>query len=409
MRYVIVGNGIAGISAAEAIRELDREGQVIMVSEEDTLPYSRPMISHVLEGSQPQEKLSIRSPDFYQAMAITPVLGQRVRSLDADQRTITLADGRVIPFDRLLIASGAAPRTLDVPGMDLGNIFYMRTRDHADQQIRALKGSRKALVLGGGLVGFKAACALLKRGLCVTQLITSGYPLAMQVDETAGRMILGTLVGHGFEVMVGVNVTGFQGKNTVETALLDNGKRLDCDLVIIGKGVNPELDYLPPGRIRTRTGVLVDEALQSSEPGIYAAGDAAETLDIARQQTWVNAIWPEAAAQGRIAGFNMAGRRVTYPGSLGRNVMRVFDLDLMTLGYANPGEDTSVSVLQSGGAGYGYYRNLVFRDDRLVGAVLVNSIEQGGVLRALIENRARITIPRHHLMSPKFNFSSLLP
>jgi NADPH-dependent 2,4-dienoyl-CoA reductase/sulfur reductase-like enzyme len=222
-------------------------------------------------------------------------------------------------------------------------------------------------------------------------------------------MILDTLVGHGFEVRVGVGVTAFEGGKRVRAALLDNGLRVECDLVIVGKGVTPDLDFLPGDRIQRQSGVLVDGHLQTSEKGIFAAGDAAETLDIARQRRWLNAIWPEAAAQGRVAGFNMAGRPVTYPGSLGRNVMRVFDLDVMTLGYANPEGDETVRVHTSKGPGRGRYRSLVFRQDRLVGAILVNGIEQGGVLRALIENRVRLPVPPHVLASPGFNFSTLLP
>ena len=143
-------------------------------------------------------------------------------------------------------------------------------------------------------------------------------------------------------------------------------------------------------------------------PGIYAAGDTAEAIDIARQTRWVNAIWPEAAAQGRVAGLNMAGRRVRYPGSLSRNVMRVYDLDVMTVGYANPGKDEGFRQVSTGGENQGYYRSLVFRDDILVGAVLINRIEQGGVLRALIENRIPVRVPANILMSPGFNFSKLL-
>jgi NAD(P)H-nitrite reductase large subunit len=257
-------------------------------------------------------------------------------------------------------------------------------------------------------VGFKAAYGLLKRGLKVTMLITSGYPLSMQVDEVAGRMIMSELLAHGLTVRVGVSVTGFEGNGRVARAVLDNGDQLPCDLVIIGKGVRPSLDFIPKDRIDVDLGIVVDDCLQSSVPGIYAAGDTAEAIDIARQTRWVNAIWPEAAAQGRVAGLNMAGRRVRYPGSLSRNVMRVYDLDVMTVGYANPGKDEGFRQVSTGGENQGYYRSLVFRDDILVGAVLINRIEQGGVLRALIENRIPVRVPANILMSPGFNFSKLL-
>jgi nitrite reductase (NADH) large subunit len=408
MKHLIIGNGIAGINAAQAIRDIDAEAEIVMVSDERFPPYSRPMISQVLDGSQPHEKLPLYSEDIYKALQVRPVLGARVTDLDVDNRSVRLADDTRIDFDRLLIASGADARKLQAGGMDLENIFYMRTEAHVRRQLAGIAGAKQGLVLGGGLVGFKAAYGLLKRGLTVTMLITSGYPLSLQVDEVAGRIIMNELLAHGLTVKVGVSVTGFEGNGRVAGAVLDNGEQLSCDLVIIGKGVRPALDFVPRDRITVDLGIVVDDCLQSSVPGIYAAGDAAESIDIARQTRWVNAIWPEAAAQGRVAGQNMAGRRVRYPGSLSRNVMRVYDLDVMTAGYANPGKDEGFRQVSAGGEKQGYYRSLVFRDDILVGAVLINRIEQGGVLRALIENRIPVRVPENILMLPGFNFSKLL-
>lgn len=408
MKYVIIGNGIAGASAVEAIRELDRQGDVIVIGDETGPPYSRPMISQVLEGAQPITKLPIRSEQFYDQLKVTPVLGQRVAAMAVDDRQVILQDGRRFDYDRLLIASGADPRPLKAENLCLDNIFYMRTQAHVRRQIDALARARHAMVLGGGLVGFKAAYGLLKRGLKVTMLITSGYPLSMQVDETAGRMILDRLKARGFEVRVGASVQGFEGNGAVRAAVTNDGRKLPCDMVIIGKGVLPARGFIPRDRIAVDLGVVVDEHLQTSAPGIYAAGDVAESIDIARRQRWVNAIWPEAASQGRVAGYNMAGRPVSYPGSLSRNVMRIYDLDVMTLGYANPGQDDSVRVVRAGGARHGYYRSLVFRDGLLVGAILINAIEQGGILRSLIQNQVPIDITPEALAAPDFNFAKLL-
>lgn len=408
MKHLIIGNGIAGINAARAIRGIDDVAEIVMVSDERFPPYSRPMICQVLDGSQPHDKLPLFPEDIYRTLEIEPLLGQRVTVLDVDQRQVQLADGSRESFDRLLIASGADARKLKADGLDLDNIFYMRTEADIRRQLEAVSGAGQGLVLGGGLVGFKAAYGLLKRGLKVTMLITSGYPLSMQVDPVAGVMIMDALQTHGLTVQVGVSVTGFEGNGRVATAVLDNGDRLACDLVIIGKGVLPSLDFVPRDRLKVDLGLVVDDYLQTSAPGIYAAGDAAESIDIARQMRWVNAIWPEAAVQGRVAGLNMAGQRVRYPGSLSRNVMRVYDLDVMTIGYANPGLEDGLRQVRLGGDGLEYYRNLVFRGDVLVGAVLINRIEQGGVLRALIENQVPIRVPDKVLMAPGFNFSKLL-
>lgn len=409
MRHVIIGNGIAGISAAETIRGLNPTTDITLVGDEIFPPYSRPMISYVLDGSQPIEKLAIRSERFYEKLNVTPVLGHRVTQVDPEARRVILETGETIAFDRLLIASGADPRPVKAEGSDLDGIFFMRTEAHVRKQLEALPGTRRALVLGGGLVGFKAAYGLLKRGIDVTLLIASGYPLSMQVDETAGRMILTELLDKGLRVEVGTEIRAFEGNGRVTGAVTSDGKTLPCEMVIIGKGVRPSLNFVPKDRISVDLGIVVDPHQETSCPDVYAAGDVAESMDIARGQRWVNAIWPEAAAQGRVAGFNMAGRPVCHPGSLSRNVMRIFGRDVLTVGNVRPDAGDDMEVLTRGGEGRGFYRRLVFREDRLVGALFINRIEQGGVLRAVIESGRPVTIPKTVLMSDTFNYRMLLP
>jgi len=407
MNYVIIGNGIAGTTAAESIRQLDPAGAITIISDEPCPPYCRPMISMVLEGAVPLERLSIRSADFYESLKIVPVLGRQVSAIDPESRSVSV-NGRKYPYDRLLIASGADPRRIRAEALDLENIFFMRTETHVRGMLAALPDVKQALVLGGGLVGFKAAYGLLRRGVKVTMLIRSAYPLALQVDPETGRMIWDELRAHGLDVRVGVEAVAFEGRNKVAGAHLSDGSHLSCDMVVIGKGVFPAHGFVPKETIAVDAGVLVDAHMQTSVPGVYAAGDVAELTDIARKTPWVNAIWPEAAAQGRIAGLNMAGQGAVYKGSLSRNVIRIFDLDVMTAGLANPAEADACEILSRRDVRNNTYRRLVFRDNRLVGMVLVNRIEQGGVLMSLIQSEIPITVPFEALLQPGFNFSQLL-
>jgi NAD(P)H-nitrite reductase large subunit len=408
MKYVILGNGVAAVHAAEAIRSLDSRGSITMISDEPCDPYCRPMISMVLEGSVTADRLPIRGPGFYESLGIQAVLGNRVTSLDVVGSQVFLGDGRAFGYDRLLIATGADPRPVKAAGADLGSIFTMRTEAHVRRMLEVLPRARKALVLGGGLVGFKAAYGLLRRGLDVTMLIRSGYPLSLQVDETAGMLIRDELTRCGLQVRVGLAVKAFEGNGVVQGARLSDGSAVDCDMVVIGKGVLPSLDFVPRDRIPVDLGILVDEHLQTWIPGIFAAGDVAESVDIARKNRWVNAIWPEAVQQGRIAGMNMAGRRVTYKGSLSRNVIRIFGLDVMTAGWVSPPENDGFDVLQHTDRRTGTHRRLVFREDRLVGMTLVNDIEQGGVLTSLIHRELPVRKPRESLMGRSFNAGQLL-
>jgi nitrite reductase (NADH) large subunit len=408
MKYVILGNGVAAIHAAEAIRGLDPRGSITMISDEMFRPYCRPMISMVLEGSATPDLLPIRGPEFYRNLEIEPVLGKRVTSMDVVGERVFLSDGREVSYDRLLIATGADPRPVKAQGCDLGNIHFMRTERDVRRMLDTLPSVRRALVIGGGLVGMKAAHALLKRGLSVTLLIRSEYPLFFQVDEVAGGLIRDELLLRGLNVRVGVSVKAFEGNGVVKAAHLSDDRVLECELVVVGKGVLPSHGFVPRDRVPVDLGILVDEHLQTGVPGIFAAGDVAESFDIARKTRWVNAIWPEAVQQGRIAGMNMAGRGVSYKGSLSRNVIRVFGLDVMTAGWVNPPENGGYDVLRHTDPRAGTYRKLVFEGDRLVGMTLVNGIEQGGVLMNLIQGQQPVRKPRETLLGRSFNFGQLL-
>ncbi len=389
MRYVIIGNGIAGVEAAEAIRALDVDSSITMVAVEPHPPYCRPMISLVLAGSARFEDLPIKGAHFYQRLAIDLVAREAVVSVSAADREVATAGGGRIPYDRLLVATGSQPRGIEAAGSDLTGVFFLRTWDHARGIVDALPGARRALVAGGGLVGFKAAHGLLARGVPVTMVIKSGYPLSMQVDAEAGRLILEQLVAKGLDVRLGVDVTAFEGDSSgrVRQALLSDGTRLECDIAVIGKGVVPTMGFLPP-EVKTRAAIVVDEHQETTVAGIYAAGDCAEGKDVARGKAWVNAIWPVGVEQGRIAGWNMAGRVVANPGGLSRNVIRIFDLDVMTAGVVNPDrEEPELRSVAAGNRRLGLYRKLVLRGEVPVGMALVNQIDEGGIMMRMIHER----------------------
>ncbi len=408
MHYVIIGNGVAGVSAAEAIRGNDPRGEITLIGDETFSPYCRPMISMVLEGSLSHDRLPIRSKLFYDALGIHPMLGDRVTALDANGCSLTVAGGKTVSYDRLLIATGADPRPIRAEGLSLKNIFYMRTQDHVRRMLEVLPGVSRALVLGGGLVGFKAAYGLLRRGIAVTMLIGSGYPLSMQVDAGAGAMVLDELMRHGLHVQVQKEVVAFEGNGCVQHAHLSDGSTLACDMVVIGKGVLPALSFVPRAQIQVDLGIVVNDYMQTSAPAVYAAGDVAESVDVSRKTPWVNAIWPEAVIQGRMAGLNMARCRVPYRGSLGRNVIRVFDTDVMSAGVVNAPDEPGCETIIEADSRRRTYRKLVFRSDRLVGMVLVNAIEQGGLLVALIQNEIPVSVGKARLLEPGLNYRTLI-
>jgi len=399
MRHLIIGSGIAGLQAARTLRAVQPEAEVTMLGREQGNPYSRPMISQLLEGSVQTNQLDLGLPPKVELIA-----GESAVSIDTHQKVVKTSRSRHFPYDRLLVASGADPRPIAAGKADLQNIHFMRTRAQVEEMLAEMPRCRKALVLGGGLVGFKAAYAFLRQGLDVSMLIRSEHPLSQQVDPTAGGRILEKLQENGLRVSVGLEVAEFLGHNgRVVGAELSDGSRIDCDLVVVGKGVLPSTGFLDHSGIVTDLGILVDDFLRTSAPDVFAAGDVAEHFDLARGRRWVNAIWPEAAEQGRIAGLNMAGRQVRYPGSVSRNTIRIFDLDILTCGLVDPGSEEGYEVLQDQDSRTKTYRRLVFSDDRLVGAVCLNRIEHGGLLLYLIKSGRPVPAPKEELLQPGFH------
>ncbi|MEA2108681.1 MAG: FAD-dependent oxidoreductase [Pseudomonadota bacterium] len=413
MEYVIIGNGIAGVSAVEAIRQLDRRGNITLVADEDHHPYCRPMISNLLAGSIAADCLAIRSPSFYDDLHINPVLGHRVEAIEPAERVIKVGRaGRSIPFDRLLIASGADPRILDIPGSQLPEVFCLRTQSQVQSILATAECAERAVVVGGGLVGLKAAHALQSRGLQVTMLIRSAHPLTMQVDKLAGQMILEKLRHNGLRVLVEAEVAEFNGQHgSLKFITLADGTEIPASLVVIAKGVTPSTSFVFNDQLSLGygQGILIDKNMETTVAGIYAAGDVAETIDIARQTRRVNAIWPEAVQQGIIAGMNMAGRKVVYQGSLSRNVMRFYGLDVMTAGLVDPPfDDDRYEVISSLKAQKSKYHKLVFRHDRLVGMLLINDLEQGGVLSSLIRRGLPVQGRKERLLESGFQAGKLI-
>jgi NAD(P)H-nitrite reductase large subunit len=310
MRYVIIGGSAAGISAVEAIRSVDRTSPIELFSNEGTPFYSRVLLSYYIAGAISKEELHFRPLEFFTENKVTAHLGQRVQSVLPDSKLIRTEDGKEYPFDKLLIATGSSPKILDIPGKDKKGVIVMRTIEHAQQIIDRLEGIKTACVLGGGLIGLRTGYALSLRGVKVKIIVKSSHVLSQMLDREAGEMIEARMREHGIEVRTGRDAVEILGKESVEGVTLDNGERINCQLVVIGKGVQPNVDCVSSTSIKVNEGIIADETMRTRAPDIYVAGDVAETYDISGETMGINAIWPCAFEQGRVAGLNMAGRKV---------------------------------------------------------------------------------------------------
>lgn len=391
MRAVIVGNSAAGLAAAGALRAASPDAEITMVCADGGPAYSRVLTSYYLAGRVPREELFLVDDRFYREQGIRTLFGRRAVGLAPGENVLLLEDGAQLEFDRLLVATGAAPQRLSAPGAEGEGVFTLRTLEDAEAIRQAARRAERAVIAGGGMVAFKTAEALHELGLVVTLVVSSPQLLSQMLDPVTAGLVLRRLEARGVTVRLGEDVTEIVrqgGRLMVKTS---GGRELPCTLVVAGKGVRPNSGWLATSGVAVNRGVVVDSFLRTSRPGVWAAGDVAETWDLVREERRVNALWGNAVEQGRIAGLNLAapdGQAAAYPGSLTENSLHWGDLSVISFGQVNPPAGDSRYRIHERREGDRFYRRLVFREGRLVGAVFFGDVRGAGILRALIRASA---------------------
>ena len=406
MRYVIIGGSAAGISAVEAIRSVDQISSIELFSVEGTPFYSRVLLSYYIAGAITKEELHFRPLEFFSENKVTAHLGQRVERVLPDSKSIRMEDGREYPFDRLLIATGSSPKILDIPGKDKKGVVVMRHIDHAQEIVNRLEQMKTACVLGGGLIGLRTGYALSLRGVKVKIIVKSSHVLSQMLDKESAEMIQGTMRQHGIDIRTGRDAVEIVGKESVEGVILDDGERINCQLIVVGKGVEPNVGFISSTQIKVKEGIVADETMMTNLPGIYVAGDVAETFDLSTGRMGVNAIWPCAFEQGRVAGLNMAGKKVKYDGSFRMNSLDFYGLPVISMGITRIDGNAFQQIQRKT---ENTYRKLVLRDGCIVGAILVGQVQKAGILTTLLKKRVNVSDYVPFLMGNRINFADLLP
>ena len=306
-RFVILGAGAAGMSAVETLRQKGFQGQIILVSESDKLPYDRTKLSkNYLQGKAEEDSLPLRSCEFYDQYDIELHFGKAVTKVDALNKSLTFEDNSTLEYDSLLLATGAKARKLDVPGSNLANIFTLRQTEDVNSILDAVKDAQKALVIGSSFIGMEAAASLTQQGLEVTVVSPSNVPFKKILGNELGKMFQKLHEANGVIFKFGTKATEFIGDGKVEYAVLENGAKIATDLVVVGIGVEPNTSYLEGIELNKKdNSIPVNEYLQTEIENIYAAGDIARFPYAPMGESTRIEHWRLAAQQGRIAAANM--------------------------------------------------------------------------------------------------------
>ena len=385
--FVIIGGGLAGASAVKGIRELNRDAPILMLGIEKALPYDRPPLSKKLWfGKEKVEDIFIHDEKYYGDQGVELKRGIEVVAIDPSRKEIKDRQGAVYRFEKLLLATGGAPRILGIPGGDLDGICYYRhLGDYQRMRVAATPG-KSAVIIGGGFIGSEMAAALSANYLHVSMIFPEEYLVQRVFPKSLGRAIQEEYVKHGIQIFPGDSAVSFGRTNHGFVTRTQAGRRIEADIVIVGVGIKPSIELAESAGLEVGDGIIVDEYLKSSHPDIFAAGDNTNLPCVTLGQRMRVEHWDNALNQGRQAGRNMAGAHESY------SYMPYFFSDLFEFGYEAVGEvdarlETIMDWQKKNDTGIIYY----IKDDRIRGAMMCNTWNKVDWARDLIRKGQHIT------------------
>ncbi|MFH1789389.1 MAG: FAD-dependent oxidoreductase [Candidatus Altiarchaeota archaeon] len=409
MKYVIIGNSTAGISAAEAIRSKDPKGSITLISEEAYTTYSHPLITYWLAGKLDSEGMYYKGRKYAGDLNASEMLGRKAVELDVKKKKVRLEGGEVVAYDRLLIATGGTPFVPPVKGGELNGVFTFTKWEDA----RAVKAYiskhkvKKVVVVGGGLIGLKTTEALVELGLKVTVLELADRILSATFDKKASKVMLAYLKDRGVDIITENTVEEIRGVDgSVAGVSLRDGRKIACGLVILAIGVRPNMEIVQGTGMATGRGIIVDSHMETSIPDVYAAGDVAEAHDCLIDSSRTIAIWPLAVKQGRVAGLNMAGVKTDYPGGFPMNSVEIHGLPTISVGITDP-VDKGFQVIKDSDPDNYEYRKIVLKDGKVKGVIFIGRIDRAGIFTGLIGDKVDVDKIRDDLLNDDFGLITL--
>lgn len=423
MKYVIIGAGVAGYAAMEAIRSVDKAGEIIMISDDPFGYYSRPGLAYYLTGELHDKALYPRTQDDYNKLNFKHLKGRVTRILRSEHALEMDVKSR-LAYDKLLIAVGSRALPLDIPGAKLDGVVKLDHLTDAKNILKLTKSSRTAVVVGGGVTALELAEGLLARGVNVHYLLRGDRYWSNVLDQHESKVIEGRLLAEGVELHYHAELKEIIGKkNRVSGIRLEDGRTIKCNMVACAIGIRPCLELVQNIDLKLDRGILVDEHLQTNDPDIFAAGDVAQAYDPLSGRSVLDSLWNPARDQGRVAGLNMAGHKTAYLKSPPFNVTRLAGLTITIIGAVGHGRDEDVigiargdsetwrelpdAIVAQGGFDINHVR-LLIGEKKLIGALLMGDQMLSLPLQKMIAGGADIAPIREKLMAPDAPIADLV-
>ena len=405
-KYIIVGGSAAGMAAAHTIRLHDRKGSVTVLSEEPDTPYFRPLIPFLVSGKKCAEDMVLAGCGPYTGRDITVRTGARVESVNTVEKTVFVQGNGGLAYEKILFATGSHPYIPpEIKGADADGVFALRTLADARKMAKRVEMSDHAVMLGGGLLNLKAAFALLERGLKVTLVVYSPEVLSQLMEPEDAFLIRKALDRAGLKIKTGCSANGIIADSTGVTGIaLDHGGEMPCQMVCIGKGVRPNVEFLYGSDVQIDGGIVADRYTGCNAPDTFAAGDVAVTFEPVSGDRIMTALWTNAVEMGRCAGLNMAGIKTAYSGTFGiLNATQVADEPFVSMGVVHT-KDHDFEIYRH--ATETTYRKVVFNQEgtRLIGAIFIGDITNAGLYRYVIREKMPVMNIKRYIVDHTLHY-----
>lgn len=403
MEYVIIGNGGAGTRAVQAVRKLDPDGKITLIDGEKHRCYYRMMLPDYISGWKQRESVFMVDEGFYGENRVDFRPGTTVEGVDTTAKTVKLEGGGEVAYDRLLIAAGARPRPFRCKGSGLTGEVALRTLDQADAIIALAKTAKRAVALGGGLLGVELARAFNELGLETSYLIREDRFWPQMLDLTGSAMIERRLEEKGIDLRKGEGIAELEGEGgRLKAVKTTSGAVIPADIMGAAIGVVLNVEFLQGSGIETQAGVLVDGHMRTSAADVYAAGDVAQAYDPVHGEHRIVTSMANALRTGQVAGSNMAGGDEEIRGTIASNLITIYGIPVAGMGM-NQAEGEGYEVLAGDRSGGAVYKRYVLKEGAMVGATLIGDTRDARVLEQLITARADLSGLRDRLLEEGFD------
>jgi nitrite reductase (NADH) large subunit len=401
LNVVVVGNGVAGVTAARIIKEKNQETRVSIYTDESHNYYPRPRLYEVLSGEAKPREVYMFSEEWYENKGINVQLNKKALSIDTERKELLLEDGSRVNYDKLLLANGGHSFVPPIKGVEKTGVFTLRTIKDALSIKKFTKNTKKVIVIGGGLLGLEFASSLKKLGQQVEVIEMFPRLLPRQLDQDGATILKNRIASRGIDIVLGAKTVEILGRETVSGILLDSGETISGDLVLISAGMRSNTGLALESGIKVNRGVVVDGYLRTSADDVYAVGDVAEFEGI------VYGIIPAALEQASIAAANILGmEHKVYTGAIPSNTLKIVDVELTSMGLVNP-EEPNYEEIKKTDTKKGVYKKLVLDKGKIVGAILLGDKKGVTSIKRLMAQEADITEYKNSILEDDFDYKKV--